>query len=289
MSHAVSIHVGVDQPGGAPGDLPARLADSEAAAWLMAELASQAGYDSMLVLRGPTATLGAVNAALWNVSQLLGEGDTLLVTFSGHGGQVADKDGDDALGSDESWSLHDGELLDDTLAGYWRLFRPGVRIVVVSESCYSGGMNRGDDHSGVQWPVHSPARRRMRGMRPVYRGEPEWSAQAVANANRFCVAAPPVHANAIHATVLMLTASGEHQPAQAGLFTRCLLDVWAGGEFAGTYCDLYRAVKERVMRIRSDQEPQILMLGAPDMEFPLGRAFHRTRRGGGRSRDVVYR
>jgi metacaspase-1 len=93
MSHAVSIHIGVNDPRSANAFAErARLPDSEAAAWRMAELARQAGYDSMLVLRGKTATVAAVNAALWNVSQLLAGGGTLLVTFSGHGGKIRDLD-----------------------------------------------------------------------------------------------------------------------------------------------------------------------------------------------------
>lgn len=289
MSHAVSIHIGVNDPRAASAyDMRARLSDSETAAWRMAELASQAGYDSMLVLRGRTATLAAVNAALWNVSQLLEEDDALLVTFSGHGGQVQNNKGDE-LGSDESWTLYDGELLDDTLAGYWRLFKPGVRIVVVSESCYSGGMDRGDDEGGADHALHPHPRRRLRGRRSNLRGEPDWAIKAMADATRSCVSGPPRYANAIHATVLMLTASAEHQPAQGNLFTDTLLEVWDGGRFTGSYCELYRAVSERVKGVKSDQEPQIMMLGSPDTDFPLGPAFHRTRSDACPSRDVVYR
>lgn len=280
MHHAVSIHIGVNEPGAASAhDVRVRLPDSEAAAWRMAELASQAGYHSMLVLRGRTATLATVEAALWNASQLLGEGDALLVTFSGHGGQVPDQNGEERCGADESWSLHDGELLDDTLSGYWRLFKPGVRIVVVSESCFSGGIIRtGDDHAA---PPAAPDRPRvMRG--GGYRGpEPDWAAASVAQAIASCIAAPPRDCDDIRASVLLLTASSEHQPAQGGLFTESLLDVWSNGAFHGTYCEFYKEVKSRVMRIKCDQEPQILMLGAADLDFPELPAFRVTPGGGG--------
>lgn len=270
MSHAVSIHIGVNAPrAGSAFDSRARLSDSETAAWRMAELASQAGYDSMLVLRGQTATLAAVNASLWNASQLLAKGDTLLVTFSGHGGQVPDRDGDDPLGSDESWSLHDGELLDDQLCGYWRLFRGGVRIVVVSESCYSGGMMRTVDEDELFLAVRPGERRR--------RGEPDWVKEAMAKSMGPAAVEQPRDPSGVRATVLMLTASGETQPAQGGLFTDCLLEVWAGGGFPGSYRELYEAVKSRVMRIKSDQEPQLLMLGAPDPDFPRAPAFRPQR------------
>lgn len=277
MSHAVSIHIGVDAPrAGSAYDSRARLSDSETAAWRMAELASQAGYDSMLVLRGQTATLGAVNASLWNVSQLLVKGDTLLVTFSGHGGQVPDRDGEDQLGSDESWSLYDGELLDDHLCGYWRLFKAGVRIVVVSESCYSGGMMRTVDEDEFLLAA-LPGQRRMR-------GEPYWVEADIKKTLGPSAVEPLRDPGGVRATVLMLTASSETQPAQGGLFTDCLLEVWAGGGFSGSYRELYEAVKRRVMRIKSDQEPQILMLGAPDPDFPHAPAF-RPQRGPVHSRS----
>lgn len=267
MSHAVSIHIGVNAPGSASSqDLRVQLADSETDAWRMAELAGQAGFDSILVLRGAAATLTAVRAALLNAAQLLQKGDMLLVSFSGHGGQIVDYDGDDGSMYDESWSLHDGELLDDELLLSWRLFRPGVRIVVVSESCYSGGIYRGSNHPSL--PDLSRRRRRR-----AYRGEPAWAEMAIAQANASCIASPPCDAWGVQASVLMLTASAENQPAQGGLFTECLMKTWAQGGFSGTYCDLYKEVKRKVQHENQRQEPQILMVGKPDPAFPLGPAF----------------
>lgn len=271
MSHAVSIHIGVNEPRAASMlDMRARLADSETAAWRMAELASQAGYGSMLVLRGQTATQAAVSAALWNVAQVLGDGDTLLVTFSGHGGRVPDRDDEDPDGSDESWSLHDGELLDDTLCGYWQLFKAGVRIVVVSESCYSGGiMRKGDEEDRLL--AAAPAGRRLR-------GEPQWQQEVVLKAVGPTAAVEPSRdPGGVRATVLLLTATSETRPARAGLFTDCLLEVWAGGTHSGSYRELFDEVRKRVMRVNSDQEPQILMLGAPDPEFSKAPAFRPER------------
>lgn len=283
MPRAVSIHIGVNEP----RDHHVLLRDSEAGAWGMAGLAGRAGYDSILVLRGPAATRAAVHEALADAAGTLADGDTLLVSFSGHGGQETDRDLDERHGADESWCLYDGSLLDDKLAGYWRLFDPGVRIVVVSESCYSGGMGRHDDDDLVYTRPHAPdARKVMRGGRSRLRGpDPAAVAEVVAS----CIGEPPRDCYEIRASVLMLTASAEQQPAREGLFTRCLLKVWNDGVFDGSYCDLYRQVRERVMGERYGQEPQILMLGVPDPAFPLQRAFHRTRGGGRPAGDTVYR
>jgi hypothetical protein len=276
MPRAVSIHIGVDNP----RDHDVRLQNSENGAWRMAELASQAGYDRILALRGPAATRQAVHDALAGAAGALQRGDTLLVTFSGHGGHAPDHDHDERQGCDESWCLADGVLLDDKLAGYWRLFEPGARIVVVAESCYSGGMGRTKNGDGSLAEPVEPRPRVMRGMHSRPRGPvPDTVAAAAAEAVASCIVEPPRDSDEIHASVLMLTASSEHQTAEDGLFTRCLLNVWNGGKFAGSYCALYEAVNAAVTQTRSNQQPQILMLGAPDPAFPLAPAFRvdRTR------------
>ncbi|HEX2202606.1 MAG TPA: hypothetical protein VHG91_04895, partial [Longimicrobium sp.] len=131
MPRAVSIHIGVNAPRGRMTGHPLRY--SEGLAWRMAGLAERAGYESLRVLRGAAATRGAVHEALTAAAGSMTAGDVLLVTFAGHGCLEADHDGDDGHGWDETWCLHDGEIVDDQLAGYWRLFEPGVRIVVVAD------------------------------------------------------------------------------------------------------------------------------------------------------------
>lgn len=291
MARAASIHIGVNRPAGRFCDRP--LQHSETSAWRMAGLASQAGYESILVLRGGAATRPAVHGALTGAAGTLAPGDTLLVTFSGHGSQEHDEDCDEGHGWDEAWCLADGVLVDDKLAGYWRLFEPGVRIVVVVESCYSAGTGRDDDEGAAR--ISSAARapgvpvmrdgggwRGGRGGRPAAGASP-----AAADYAGPCIAEAPFDSHGIHATLLLLAASTEDQPSSDGLFSRVLLETWDGGAFQGSYCDLHRAVRARVMRERPTQEPQILMLGAGDPAFAMEPAFHL------RARDpaptVVYR
>ncbi|HEU0302244.1 MAG TPA: hypothetical protein VFR37_22495, partial [Longimicrobium sp.] len=143
MSRAMSIHIGVNHPR-EPSNAPL-ITRSEESAGGMAQLALQAGYDSVLALRGKAATVAAVREALARARDGLVRGDTLFVSFSGHGGKVFDRNQDDARDGDahdETWCLSDAMLLDDDLCEYWRGFQHGVRIVVVSESCYSAGMRR---------------------------------------------------------------------------------------------------------------------------------------------------
>jgi len=278
MSGAVSIHIGVNAPRGRMQGHP--LKHGESLAWRMAGLAEQAGFDSLLVLRGAAATRHAVHAALTSAAGSMTRGDVLLVSFCGHGCQEADLDGDDRHGWDETWCLYDGEILDDQLAGYWRLFDPGVRIVVVADGCHSGGSARdGDDVPPACATPRAPV---MRGETPLQRAPGGWPAPAAAAAAGYpasCIGAPPRHDDGIRASVLLLASASEEQKAQDGLFTHHLLCLWNEGAFAGSFCDLHRLVRDRVMAERGPrQEPQILMLGSPDPGFPLERAFHLERR-----------
>lgn len=69
----------------------------------------------------------------------LQSGDLLVVSYSGHGGQVVDHNGDEEDdGLDETWCLYDGQLIDDEVYGAWMKFKEGVRILVFCDSCHSG-------------------------------------------------------------------------------------------------------------------------------------------------------
>jgi hypothetical protein len=286
MCRAASIHIGVNQPrAGSPGH---PLQHSEETAWKMAGLARQAGYRSVLVLQGDEATRDAVHDTLTGAVRTLGSGDTLFVSFSGHGTQQPDDrlvEQDERDNLDEGWCLYDSVLLDDTLAGYWRLFKAGVRIVLVTESCYGGGMGRlgdepvqfGSGLAGV-WPAAPPP--------PVYRGGPAEEETAPDPAAP-CITRAPCNPDGIRASVLLLSACREDQRAQDGMFSRHLFGLWNDGAFPGSFCELYRQLHKCVMGKQCAQEPRIQLLGAADPRFSLERAFHLTRSPSGQ--HTVYR
>lgn len=280
MSRAVSLHIGVNRP---PGRMAGySLNRSEDYAWRMAVLAHQAGYDSLSVLRGETATRPAVHQALTSAAGVLREGDSLLVTFSGHGTREPDRDREEFDGADEGWFLSDGVLLDDKLAGYWRLFDRGVRIVIVSDSCYSGGMDRDDEDPWESPGTAYDAPPRWggpRGRAPVYRDDT--SPAAAASPVRSCIGAPPRESLGIRASVLLLTASSKEQRARETVFSDALLNAWDDGGFRGNYCELHQRIRGQVMA-QCEQHPQIMMAGSGDPAFALETAFHVNRDGYGR-------
>jgi hypothetical protein len=103
----------------------------------MEMIASSQGFVTEMLLT-KKATRKNVREKLECLSGRLKSGDLLVVSYSGHGGQVPDVNGDEDDDLDETWCLYDGEFLDDELFELWIKFQPGVRILVFSDSCHSG-------------------------------------------------------------------------------------------------------------------------------------------------------
>ena len=104
----------------------------------MKSIATEQGFIVETLLTAQ-ATREAVLDRIHAYAGSLQNGDLLVVSYSGHGGQIPDQNGDeDDDGLDETWCLYNGELLDDELFEAWTKFRDGVRILVFSDSCHSG-------------------------------------------------------------------------------------------------------------------------------------------------------
>ena len=73
---------------------------------------------------------------------MLVSGDILLLTYSGHGGQIPDVTGEETDKLDETWCLYDGQLIDDEMYLELSRFAAGVRVLVFSDSCHSGTVVR---------------------------------------------------------------------------------------------------------------------------------------------------
>jgi serine/threonine protein kinase len=105
------------------------------------------GVDRVRLLLEDRATRQAIRDAIVSDSR---PGDTVFIFFSGHMGQCADLDGDEADGMDEYLVPYDGTLkgprgmiLDDDFAR-WMEQLVGRRIGVILDSVYSGGfLDRG--------------------------------------------------------------------------------------------------------------------------------------------------
>jgi metacaspase-1 len=226
----------------------------------MATIAARQGFASTnLLTRQATSSrllqlLGAHAAALT-------AGDTLLITFAGHGAQVPDRNGDEADRLDETWVLYDRMLLDDELHAAMTRFRAGVRVIVVADSCHSGTSAR-----LFAAPVLRP-RRLSGGMAKAVCNAHEWTYRHVRDrANR--------NSPVLQSSVLLLSACQDHQLAADGptngLFTGTLKQVWNKGAFVGDYAAFVRRVRDRMPR---NQQPGLSGFGSAARSIALERPF----------------
>jgi hypothetical protein len=142
-------------------DLTVGHADAEACADV---LAKQCGFDQCWVLTNEQATRKNIeNAIRRKLPAATRPGDTVLIYWSGHGGRCADAEGDERDGFDEYLVPHDGQLtdvetvrrsmvLDDTF-GRWIQELDGRRVLVVLDTCHSGGQGQEKSLSATASPA----------------------------------------------------------------------------------------------------------------------------------------
>jgi len=112
----------------------------------MAKIALAKGFKFLPGSSGPLEDSAATRMAVGNyiraAAEILTDGDIFFVHYSGHGTQVDDTNSDEPDRQDEAWCLFDNIMIDDELRAFWARFKPGVRIVMFSDSCHSGTMAR---------------------------------------------------------------------------------------------------------------------------------------------------
>jgi hypothetical protein len=210
------------------------------------------------------ATRGAVTSALLDAARRLASGDILVISYSGHGGQAPDQNGDEPDGLDKTWCLYDAQLIDDELYAMWGEFAPGVRIVMLSDSCHAGSVNR--EPFIAQLP-------QLRSNAPI-RAMPRDVALRVYQKNQAfydpILASRSLKASfsEIGASVLVLSGCQENQLSREGIFngrfTGTLKSVWNGGAYHGTYKDFYKSI---CAQMPPDQSPRISMVGVDNPTF----------------------
>src|SRR5687767_2327730 len=136
----VSLSIGLNSvdPGhyqGWSGDLNGCEADAND----MAAIARSRGFDANTLLT-KKATRKATLDLIASTAKALKSGDISMLSYSGHGGQLPDLNNDEDDGEDETWCLFDGELVDDEIFRALAAFKPGVRILMFSDSCHSGSV-----------------------------------------------------------------------------------------------------------------------------------------------------
>jgi hypothetical protein len=275
----ISLHVGLnavnpEHYAGWVGELAACEADAED----MLVIAKSASFARSTLLRTKDATRARVLAELQKASSELEAGDLFFLSYSGHGGQLPDRSGDEDDYMDETWCLYDGELVDDELEVQWHRFRAGVRVLVLSDSCHSGTVTRALPTLGLGGATRSFAGMQG-GEEPArYRAMPLQVATRVYQRNKEFYddlqMKIEVPRGEPEATVRLISGCQDNQlsadGAFNGLFTSTLLRVWNGGRFEGSYADFHRAI---LTRMPPDQSPKHFVLGRPDPTFDAQRPF----------------
>jgi|LakMenEpi03Aug12_release.lakeMendotaPanAssembly.Ray.scaffolds.fasta_scaffold236829_2 hypothetical protein len=69
-------------------------------------------------------------------------GDRIVITYSGHGTQVKDTDGDETDQRDEALYLYDNVVTDDMIKEHLSRIPNGVSVTLIFDSCFSGNAVR---------------------------------------------------------------------------------------------------------------------------------------------------
>ncbi|MCB0597013.1 MAG: caspase family protein [Lewinellaceae bacterium] len=247
MANGYAAHFGLNKLSASnykslPHPLPCCEADAEA----MAGIAKRQGFKQVDTYLSAEATINTFNECMAQLAEKAMPGDLVLLSFSGHGGQVLDTDGDEDDGKDETWCFYDGQVVDDRIFDLLSHFQPGVRILVVSDSCHSGTVTR------------LPREGWGRNAFPFAPPTPTWRQKK----------------DDLQASVLLLASCQDDETSKAGLkhsrFTQILLDVWDEGRFEGDYRKFLTDIRHRHP---FGQKPNYYVIGAKDEGFEGGRVF----------------
>lgn len=268
-----SLHIGLNHcdPNAYPGwdsTLSGCINDANS----MMQLASAAGFRTKRMIDGE-ATSNEVLAAIAALGQTCKAGDIALISYSGHGGQVPDTNGEEDDGQDETWVLYDRQVCDDELNQMYAQFAAGVRIVVVSDSCHSGTVaraivNLATRHAAVTNPIAKeewPEGVKLEETRP--RAMPASFARQDAQRRRGVYSLVQTLTRSsrnpdLAASVILISGCQDNQlsfdGSINGAFTTALLEVWNQGRFTGDYRSFHSAI---VNRMPADQTPNFFTLG----------------------------
>jgi len=273
----LALHIGLNGVDAAHYDgWDGQLAGCENDANDMLKLSTSKGFEASTILT-TAATAQAVTDAISGAAGSLRAGDLFFLTYSGHGGQVPDTNGDEADHQDETWVLHDRQLIDDELWALYARFSPGVRIVVLSDSCHSGTVTR-EMHYKETYLPHTAAigaAGDATAEQLKTKSLPKEVELKTYEAHRDMYdgiqsALPPGGADkgGVGANILLISGCADNQTSgdgpRNGVFTGNLLRVWQDGSFKGSYREFYAQLSNLMP---SSQSPNYYRVGKVDEAF----------------------
>ena len=275
---ALSLHIGLNGVSAAAySGWDGPLAACEFDANDMAALAKARRMKPTLLLT-KRATRANVLAAMRAAARASKAGDLFFMTYSGHGGQVPDTNGDEADGQDETWCLYDGQLIDDELYFELSRFGAGVRVLVLSDSCHSGTVTRDlppPPPPPDQRAKLMPAAVAMRVYREHKAFYDKLQADVAQAARKDAVVDPDAALARVGAAasatelvgkfnpmVVLISGCQDNQTSMDGqhngAFTEQLLKVWNNGAYSGNYANFHARIKSLMP---PTQTPNLFVLG----------------------------
>lgn len=272
----ISLHIGLNSvsPAAYSGwDGPLAACEFDANDMAAIARSQQMKTSTLLTKR---ATRGNVLAGIRRAARMLKGGDLFFISYSGHGGQVRDVDGDEADGQDETWCLYDGQLIDDELYFELSRFAADTRILVLSDSCHSGTVTRDippPPPPGMRAKLMPPAvaRRVYDEHQDFYdklqRDVAEQAGKAfvdpdTALAHVGAAGTATAVVGKFKPAVLLLSGCQDNQTSMDGdfngAFTEQVLKIWNRGAFDGDYKLFHARVKAA---LPASQSPNLFALG----------------------------
>jgi hypothetical protein len=273
LARGISLHLGLNEVDPAHYDgWDGALTACEFDANSMESIANSRGFETNKLLT-KEATSDTVKEAIERAAEALDAGDFFFITYSGHGGQVPDKNGEEESDrSDETWVLYDRQLVDDELYALWAKFKPGVRIFLLSDSCHSGSVAKAIQHSVPN--VVATAETAVQ-QSPRYRALPrdkmiatyQQHAQLYDDIQK-AVASSHKSKSGVEATVVLISGCQDDELSLDGFangrFTEELLKVWDSGAWKGSYPDFHETIRSGMP---TDQQPNYMVVPSENPDF----------------------
>lgn len=261
MAKGISLHIGLnfvdpDQYNGWDGELTACENDARD----MQLIAAARKFDTTMLLR-EQATREKVIKALKEAATALEPGDIFYLSYSGHGGQLPDLNGDEPDGQDETWCLFDGQLIDDELNELWINFAENVRIFVTSDSCHSGTIVKEATNNMISFSDFVPRFMDSQHALATYSSHREFY-------DKLLLKKKKAAASDIKATILQISGCQDNQYSYDGTFngafTGALKRVWNGGKFDKNYRVFHKQIQSL---LPAYQSPNYLVHGETNTVF----------------------
>ncbi len=279
MTNAISLHIGLNRVNpdcyeGWDGALSGCINDANA----MKAIADSLGYTSTILL-DEEATADRVIGEIGQAAYNLDPDGILFLSYSGHGGQLPDNNGDELDGRDETWVLYDRQLIDDEIYNLWSQFGTGARLIILSDSCHSGTVTRETQYSTLVKAASMSGIYKSTTGKPRFRMIPPSvsSANYEKNKQRYRAlqfATGKGMREMTNGTVILISGCQDNQLSSDGdvngLFTENLLKVWDNGSFSGNYAEFHQAILDRMPPAQS---PNYYVIGEDNASFEAQTPF----------------